>query len=90
MPPLDAPSTFILSERRRKLAEQFAIAARLYAEAVASLTSDNALSPTEYDRLYKAAEDARCHSEQMRRAFEEHVASHRCGCNDALAESQTA
>ena len=85
-----APATFTCCPIARQLAEQFAIAARLYAEAVASLTSHIAMSQTEYERLCRAAKDAHRRSEEMGRAFEEHVASHRCVGKNPQAESHGA
>lgn len=65
-------------EIRRKLADQFATAARLYAEAVVAFTSPPTISLDEYKRLRKAAEEARKRAETIEVAYEEHVASHRC------------
>jgi hypothetical protein len=73
---------------RRQLAEQFAIAARLYADSVALLTRDNGMMPSDkdngmmpsdkYHRLRKAAEEAQRRAELAGKSFEEHVDSHRC------------
>jgi len=61
---------------RRELANQFAIAARLYAEAVVMLTS---ASPQQnYSHLRDKAHEAQRRAETIRVAFEEHVDSH-CG-----------
>ena len=66
-------------ETRRKLSEQFATAARLYAEAVAAFSSTPlTVSQDEYNRLRKAADEARERAEAIGTAFEEHVESHRC------------
>ena len=65
-------------EIRRTLSEQFATAARLYAEAVAAFSSAPlTVSQDEYNRLRKAAEKARERAEAIGIAFEEHLASHR-------------
>src|SRR5262252_5444226 len=70
----------ICCETGRKLGEQFAEAARLYAEAVAELTSNHAdVSWDEYVRLRKAVEETQKHSEALGTAYEEHVESHRRG-----------
>jgi hypothetical protein len=62
----------------RKLAEQFAEAARLYAETVVVLTSHHANVPwNEYIRLHAAVEEAQKRSEALGIAYEEHVESHR-------------
>ena len=64
------------NEMKRKLSEQFATAARLYAEAVAVFTgSPLTVSQDEYHRLRKAAEAARGHAEAIGAAFEEHLES---------------
>jgi hypothetical protein len=66
-------------EIRRKLAEQFATAARLYDEAVAAFSSTPfTVSQGEYNRLRKVAEEAQGRAEAIGGAFEEHVESHRC------------
>src|SRR5262252_9483150 len=65
--------------KRRELAECFAIAARLYSEAVVALTRDLTLiSRDEYDMLLLAKEEARYRSEAARIAFNEHIDSHHC------------
>lgn len=65
---------------RRQLAEEFARAARLYAEAVVQLTRDPATMPGDgYQRLCATVDQAHERSEQADRAFQEHVASHGCG-----------
>lgn len=74
----DKPSTPNCCKTGQQLAEQFATAARLYAEVVVLLTSSRkTLSQAEYDRLCRAVEDAQQRSEAMGIAYEEHVASHR-------------
>jgi hypothetical protein len=62
------------------LAEQFAIAARLYAESVALLATSSAgvMSPEEYGHLRQKAETAQQRAEAAGLAFEEHLDSHRC------------
>jgi hypothetical protein len=64
-------------EIRRELADGFAIAARLYAEAVANLAVAG-ISPEKYIRLRRRTEDALHRAEAASIAFEEHVASHMC------------
>ena len=63
-------------EIRRKLAEEFATAARLYGERVVSLVSIT--SNNEYVRMSKIAHEAQDRSEAAFIAFEEHLKSHRC------------
>lgn len=82
----DAPECCQL---RQRLAENFAVAARLYAEAVVLLTASHGVSDSEYHRLRKAAAEAQYRCEEMRIAFEEHVASHEQGQN-SLARAHRA
>jgi len=62
---------------RQTLAEQFALAARLYAESAVKLTSLGK-SEVDYIRLRDDTIEAQRHSEAAFRAFIQHVASHRC------------
>jgi hypothetical protein len=63
-------------EARRRLAEKFATAARLYAEAVSALT---VYSNTEsYPDLLKRAEEAQQRCESTGAEFKEHVNAHQC------------
>jgi hypothetical protein len=70
---------------RRKLAEQFSVSARLYSEAVVTLTSLQNLTPGEYAKLRVAAEKAQERAEKTRVQFEAHVERHRCGLTDYQA-----
>jgi hypothetical protein len=65
-------------EIRRHLADEFATATRLYAEAVVEYTRSARVSQDEYHRLRHAAEAAQRRSEEARIAFEEHVSLHQC------------
>jgi hypothetical protein len=72
------PSTPTCCKTAKELAEQFAIAARLYAEAVALFTSHKGtLSHAEYNRLVRTVEGAQQRSEAIGVAYEEHMALHR-------------
>ena len=62
---------------RRKLAAEFATAARLYQEAAVSLASQS-ISHDEYVRLRKLAQEGQNRSEAAFISFEEHVDLHRC------------
>jgi cytochrome c peroxidase len=65
----------------RKLSEEFATAARLYAEVVAAFASSPLTAPrAEYDRLRKTAEEALGRSEAIGIAFENHVELQQRGC----------
>ena len=70
-------------EQRRMLAEQFAIAARQYAEAAVKL----ALSGDNYIPLFQITKDAQTCSATAFVALEEHVASHRCDGRPASEQS---
>jgi len=74
----------VFCEIRHTLSEQFATAARLYAESVVSVVSQT--SPKNYDQLWKTVEEAQLRSIQFGRAFKEHVASHHCFAENAGGE----
>jgi hypothetical protein len=66
-------------QTRNRLADEFAIAARLYYEAVVALTFDHPpISMGAYLRLRAGAADARRYADARRIAFEKHVDSHLC------------
>ena len=67
---------------RRQLADDFATASRLYAEAVVILAG-SVDSGAEFESLRKLAREAQERAETAREAFETHVVSHHC-------ETQTA
>lgn len=65
---------------RRKLAEQFALAAREYSEAVARLVMhEGPPSDVEYGALGSAVIEAQERCESAGVEFEQHVALHGCG-----------
>src|SRR5262249_40957787 len=74
----DAGVTPGCCEIRRQLGEQFAIAARLYAESAAGLVRNERLSDTQYRRLCDITMQAQVRSEIARGAFHEHVDLHGC------------
>src|SRR4051794_21882278 len=76
-------------ETRRQLADAFATAARLYAEAVVEYTRSARVSQDEYNRLHHAAEAAQQRSEECRIAFEEHVSWHQCHEREPVQETTT-
>jgi hypothetical protein len=63
---------------RRKLAEEFATAARLYAESAIRLACSGK-SAVDYAYLRDQTIEAQGRSEVAFKGFNEHVASHRCG-----------
>jgi hypothetical protein len=67
---------------RQKLAVEFAVHARLYAEAVVNLTQIGSMTHEQYERLCNATEKAQVRAERASVAFEEHVKGHRCGVNE--------
>jgi hypothetical protein len=72
---------------RRRLAEQFALAAREYSEAVARLVQHEGLpSNAEYTTLRSVMIEVQKRCESAGAAFEQHVATHGCGAfkNESL------
>jgi len=65
----------VACRKRRELADQFAISARLYAEAVVMLAQARG---EEFDGLIRSADATRERMEAARMAFEEHVREHGC------------
>jgi hypothetical protein len=65
------------------LAQEFATAARLYAEAVVILATQ-ATSRGDFERLRLEAKDAQERLEEARMLFEAHVISHRYHVTDVL------
>jgi len=63
-------------KRRQALSDQFATAARLYAESVVFLLSQTLQD--DYDQLWQRVEEAKLRSTESGRAFNEHVAAHHC------------
>ena len=65
---------------RRRLAEQFALAAREYSEAVARLVQhEGPPSNAEYSTLRSVMIEVQERCESAGVAFEQHVATHGCG-----------
>jgi hypothetical protein len=64
-------------ETRRQLAEQFAIAARVYAEVAVAFGSTD-LSRDDYIRLSGSALEAQARAHTAFAAFEKHVQLHGC------------
>jgi Zn finger protein HypA/HybF involved in hydrogenase expression len=61
-------------------------AADVYAQTVAELSRRiGTLSKAEYDRLSRAAENARKHSQEAQATLEVHIAEHGCGNNGEAA-----
>jgi sugar phosphate isomerase/epimerase len=89
--PIESTSRLISCQTGQDLAGQFAIAARLYAEAVVTLTSNcGKISQDLYDRLTRTVEEAQQHSEASGVAFKEHIESHRCGWTVLFSQTQSA
>jgi hypothetical protein len=66
-------------ERKIKLTNNYQTATSLFSEAVVELRRKIGTSTKEdYDRLSRAANDARAKSERARLALEQHIAEHRC------------
>jgi predicted transcriptional regulator len=68
-----------MCEEEARLASEYEITAKKYANAVSELNKKMGTSAkSEYERLARAADEARVKSEQARLALEQHVAAHSC------------
>jgi hypothetical protein len=66
-------------DEKARLAAEYESATGKFAAAVKELNQRIGISPKgEYDRLDRAANEARVKSEQARLALEQHIAAHRC------------
>ena len=66
-------------EERVRLVAEYSQAALVYARATSALKHNKASSPElEYERLRRAADDARIKCEEARLAFRRHRAEHGC------------
>ena len=66
-------------EEKSRLATEYEISTAKFSEAVTELRKKMGTSEKEeYQRLDRAANEARVKSEQARLALEQHVAAHRC------------
>ena len=66
-------------EEKTRLASEYQTTSQKYADAVAQLNKKMGTSgKPEYERLTRAADEARVKSEQARLALEQHVAAHIC------------
>jgi hypothetical protein len=73
-------------EIRRKFAEEFATAARLYSEMVVVLATSG-ISEQDYRRLCALTEAAQTRSESAFAAYEEHVDTHRCWNESSIVQN---
>jgi hypothetical protein len=76
MKPASALNTVPSCSVRQKLASEFAISARQFAEAATLLAQSS--SRLDFERLSGAAQQAQERAERARVAFEEHVREHGC------------
>jgi len=66
-------------EEKARLVSDYEIAAKKFAQAVAELQRKIGTSTkAEFERLTRAADEARLKSEQARLALEQHIAAHNC------------
>lgn len=66
-------------EDKRRLADQYDKATSKFSDTVRQLHQNIGTSTKpEYERLQRAADEARVQSEHARLALEQHVAAHRC------------
>ena len=69
----------MICEEKTRLAAEYEVATGQFAVAVTEFHRRMGTSPKkEYERLNRAANDARLKSEQARLALEQHVANHLC------------
>lgn len=69
----------VVCEEKQRLGLEYEIATKKFSDAVTELQRKMGTSPkNDYDRLSRAADQARVKSEQARLALEQHIASHRC------------
>lgn len=69
----------VVCEEKQRLGLEYEIATKKFSDAVTELQRKMGTSPkNDYDRLSRAADEARVKSEQARLALEQHIASHRC------------
>lgn len=72
-----------LPKPRTQLADEFAIATRLYYEAVVAVTRNHVRrTPNEFIALREAVEKARQRSEAISERFNQHVETHGCASED--------
>jgi hypothetical protein len=72
-------TTTLSCKDRRKLAEEYAIATRVYSDAVARLAQHSGISSEEeYHSLRMIMVEARNQSENAAMEFERHLAKHCC------------
>ena len=66
-------------EEKQRLGSEYEIATKNFSQAVSELQEQMGISSrAEYDRLARAADEARVKSEQARLALEQHIGAHRC------------
>ncbi len=66
-------------EAKTRLGAEYEAATNKFAAAVTTLQRKTGTSPKEeYERLNRAANEARLESEQARLALEQHIAAHGC------------
>jgi hypothetical protein len=66
-------------EEKTGLLSEYETAAKKFSEAVTDLQHKMGTSTkSEYERLNRAADEARLKSEQARLALEQHIAAHNC------------
>ena len=66
-------------EEKQWLGSEYEMATKNFSKAVSELQQQMGISSrAEYDRLARAADEARVKSEQARLALEQHIGAHRC------------
>jgi hypothetical protein len=66
-------------EEKSRLTEEYQATTERFSKSVNELQKKMGTSPKEeYERLHRASEEWRVHSEQARLALEQHIAAHGC------------
>jgi hypothetical protein len=66
-------------KEKSRLTQEYKTATETFSQSVAELHEKMGVSPKEeYERIQRASEEWRVHSEQARLALEQHIAAHGC------------
>jgi hypothetical protein len=78
------PANYSCCTAKRRLAEEFAMTARQYAEIVANLSSSR-ISKEDQSRLFEIVREAQNRAEDVFARFEQHLNSHQCWDDSATS-----
>ena len=79
------PANYSCCTAKRRLAEEFAMTARQYAEVVGNLSSSSRISKEHQSHLFEMVRDAQNRAEDVFARFEEHLKSHQRWDDSATA-----